>query len=588
MIEFLLRLSLRRRWLVLGAASALCVLGIMRGAQMPVDVFPDLTAPRVTIITEATGLAAEEVEQLVTFPIETSVAGVVGVRRVRSASAPGISLVWVEFDWDTEATVARLRVTERLQGLAPLPPEADAPLLAPPTSVMGTIAFVALRSDTIDALALRRVAEVQVRRRLMAVRGISQVIALGGLQRQYEVLVDPDRLERHELTIDHLVQALARGNQNTPGGYVVAKGQEAVVRVLGRSHSTGDLARIPVALRGGVPILVRDLAHVRLGSAPPRGAGSYNAEPAVILNIVKQPGADTLEVTEGIDDALDQLARPLAAQGVRIHRDLFRPADFIQPAVQNLLAVLRDGMILVIGVLFLFLWSARPTAISALALPLSLLTSVLVLDQLGLRLDTMTLGGLAIAVGELVDDAIVDVDNVVRRLRERTHQPESQRASVLQTVFDATREIRPSIVSATAILMLVFVPLLFLEGLEGRLLRPLALAYLVSIACSLVVAVTVTPALCSLLLPSATRARWGREPPLFQQMGKLYAPVLGFALRHPRSVVGASALVVAGGLSGLALLGREFLPQFNEGGLTIAVLTMPGTSLEQSDALARG
>ena len=419
MFDAVLRLSLERRWLVLGAAVALSVFGAIRALAMPVDVFPDLTAPRVTIVTESGGMAPEEVERLVTFPIETAVHGVAGVRRVRSASAPGISLVWVEFDWDTEDIVARQRVTERLQGLASLPPEAEAPVLAPPSSVMGEIAFVAITSAADDPRELRRIGDVEVRRRLLAVRGVAQVVALGGLEREYQVLADPERLERYDMTLDDLIGALAGGNDNAPGGFVIGQGQESVVRVLGRSHSARDLGEITVTVRADTPVRVREVADVRLGAALPRGTASYNATPAVVLSIVKQPGADTLDVTSRVDEALDLLAPSLSQRGVTIHRDLFRQADFIHQAIDNLTAVLRDGALLVMGVLFLFLWSLRPTVISLVALPLSLLAAVLVLDAMGMSLDTMTLGGMAIAIGVLVDDAIPDDSRRSRAGRRR-------------------------------------------------------------------------------------------------------------------------------------------------------------------------
>lgn len=586
MIDFLLRFSLHRRWLVMAAAVLVSILGVVRGARMPVDVFPDLTAARVTIVTESTGMAPEEIEKLITFPIETTVNGVAGVRRVRSASAPGISIVWVEFDWETEDIVARQRVTERLQGLSTLPPEAEAPVLAPPSSVMGEIVFVALTAEKDDPLELRRVAEVEIRRRLLAVQGVAQVVALGGLERQYQVIADPERLGSYDMTLDDLVSGLERGNANVPGGYVVGQGQESVVRVLGRAHDAADLADITLALRGDHPVRVGDVASVRVGAAVPRGTGSYNGTPAVVFSIVKQPGADTLTVTERVDDALDTLVPSLEARKMKIHRDLFRQADFIEQAVSNLIVVLRDGAFLVIAVLLLFLWSLRPTLISAVALPLSLLLAVLALDLLGFSLDTMTLGGLAIAIGELVDDAIVDVENVVRRLRDRMRLPEAERNSVLTTILTASREIRSSIVSATAILMIVFLPLLFLEGLEGRLLLPLGVAYLVSIASSLLVAVTVTPALCFFLLPRSV-AREPRESPLLLLLVKLYQPLLEFSLRRPVFVVSGGAIVAIVGLTFVTFAGRSFLPEFNEGSLTISAVTLPGTSLEQSDTLGR-
>lgn len=586
MIDYLLRFSLERRFIVLAIAVVLSIFGLTRAARMPVDVFPDLTAPRVTIVTESTGMAAEEIEKLVTFPVETTVNGVAGVRRVRSASAPGISIVWVEFDWDTEDIVARQRVTERLQGLSALPPEVESPVLAPPASVMGEIAFIALTGEDNDPLELRKVAEVEVRRRLLAVRGVAQVVALGGRERQYQVIADPERLQRYELTLDDLVSGLEQGSENVPGGYVVGQGQESVVRVLGRAHHEKDLSDITLTLRGEHPVRVGDVAEVRIGAAVARGTGSYNGKPAVVFSIVKQPGADTLAVTERVDEALDALEPSLNQRKLSLHRDLFRQADFIQQSISNLMIVLRDGSLLVVLVLLVFLWSLRPTIISAIALPLSLLLAVIVLDALGFSLDTMTIGGLAIAIGELVDDAIVDVENVVRRLRDRSKLDESERDTVFATVLNASREIRSSIVSATAILMIVFLPLLFLDGLEGRLLVPLGVAYLVSIASSLVIAVTVTPALCYLLLPQ-TIERHGKESPLLSRLVKLYQPVLAYALRRPGQMVVGGAAVALTGVLAIGSTGRSFLPEFNEGSLTIAAVTLPGTSLDQSDTLGR-
>lgn len=586
MIAALLRVSLRQRGLVLGLALALIVIGVLRARQMPIDVFPDLTAPRVTIVTESTGLAAEEVEQLITFPLETAVNGVAGVRRVRSASAPGISLVWVEFDWSTDAAVARQRVTERLQGLtATLPPEASPPLLAPASSVMGEIAFVALTSKESDTIALRRIADVELRRRLLAVDGVAQIVAIGGDVKQYQILLDAHRLERHGLTASEVEHAVARGSKNAPGGFVVDRGQESVVRVLGRAHGVADLEAIVVASRDHTPVRVRDVADVNVGAAVRRGTASYRATPAVVLSVVKQPGADTVSTTARLDAALDAAAEDLAARGVAVHRDIFRQQDFIDTAIDNLVGVLRDGALLVVLVLLVFLWSFRPTVISLLAIPLSLIASVLVLDALGLSLDTMTLGGMAIAIGELVDDAIVDVENVARRLRERAALSAQARPTVVSTVLQASLEIRSAIVSATVIIMLVFVPLLFLEGLEGRLIRPLALAYLVAIFASLIVAVTVTPVLCTFLLPKAA-ARSTTEPPVIRWLSRRYAPLLAASLRHPVRVAVVAGAVVLAGAAGLLGMGRSFLPEFNEGSVTLGMVLAPGTSLEESDALA--
>lgn len=586
MVERLLRLSLAHRGLVLALAGALLIVGALRASQMPVDVFPDLTAPRVTIVTESTGMATEEVERLITFPIETAVNGTAGLRRLRSASAPGISVVWAEFDWSTSSVVARQRVTERLQtAVSTLPEAAEAPLLAPASSVMGEIAFIALTSEKRTPMELRRIADVEVRRRLLGVQGVSQVVPIGGAVKQYQILVDPHRLEPYGLTLERVIAAVRRGNENAAGGYAIDGGQESVVRVLGRAHGVDDLEAIVVARRGATAVRVRDVARVREGPALPRGAASFDARPGIILSVVKQPEADTVSTTRRLDEAIAALTADLTPKGVVIHPNVFRQQDFIDTAIDNVITVLRDGAALVILVLLIFLWSLRPTLISVIAIPLSLVTAIVVLDVLGLTIDTMTLGGLAIAIGELVDDAIVDVENVTRRLRERVALPEGERAPILATVLNASLEIRAAIVSATLILMLVFVPMLFLDGLEGRLLRPLAVAYLAAIFASLIVAVTVTPVLCAMLLPNAL-PKDGRDPPVVRWLVGWYEPILGACVRRPGTVVTASGLLVVAGLAAFGGLGRAFLPEFNEGSLNIGMVLSPGTSLAESDALA--
>lgn len=588
MLERVLQFSLSHRSLVLVVATTLMVGGMIRATDMPVDVFPDLTAPRVAVVTESSGMAPEEVERLVTFPIETAVNGAAGLRRVRSASTPGISIVWAEFDWDTTTIIARQRITERLQGVSDiLPPEAGVPLLAPASSVMGEIMFVGMTSTVQTPRALRRIAEVQVRRRILGVQGISQVVPIGGQVKQYHVLVEPLRLEAYGLTLNEVVGAVEGGSLNAPGGYVVDGGQESVVRVLGRSHNITELQQLVIALRDGVGVRLQDVATVKEGAAPSRGTASVNAEPAVLLSIVKQPDADTLNTTRRVDEALDLLEKELEEQGVNLHRTIFRQQDFIDTAIANAFSVLRDGAFLVVAVLMLFLWSVRPTVISVVAIPLSLMSAVWVLSILGLRLDTMTLGGLAIAMGEVVDDAIVDVENVARRLRERRMQPVMERPPVITTVFDASMEIRSAIASATFLLLLVFVPLLFLDGLEGRLLQPLAVAYLAAIFASLVVAITVTPVLCSFLLDADAEKQQGREPPLLAWIGKVYVPILESSVRNPTTVLSGVCVVVLMGLVAFTGLGRSFLPEFNEGSITINMVLAPGTALDESDALAK-
>lgn len=587
MINWLLAFSLRNRPLILILSAVCMVLGPLRAQELAVDVFPDLSAPRVTIVTEVTGLASEEVESLVTYPVESAVFGVPGVRRLRSASAPGISLVWVEFDWDTKSEVARQRVTERLQGLnGRLPPTAQQPLLAPDSSVMGEIAFLAMTSKKVDAMTLRRAADVQVRRRLLGVRGVAQVINLGGEKRQYQVRADPLALDALDLSFTDLHQALMRGGHNAPGGYLVDRGQESVIRVLARPQGVEDLRKILVRRSGHRVIRLEDVAVVEVGPAVQRGVASYNAEPAVMLSVVKQPAADTVGTTQRMDTVLEELRVNLARQGIELHGDVFRQQDFIDRAIANLVEVLRDGAVLVVLVIAVFLWSIRPMVISVLAIPLSIAVAAIVMDLLGLRIDTMTLGGLAIAIGEVVDDAIVDVENVLRRLRERADE-NLNRKMVLRTVLAASMEVRSSVVSATAILILVFLPLLTLEGMEGRLLAPLAIAYMIAIAASLLVAITITPVLCSYLLPGAVRGRHSHTPPVLALAQRIYQPILEFSLHRSATVFVVATLIFAGAVAFALPMGRSFLPEFNEGSLNIAMQLPPGSTLIDSDVLAR-
>lgn len=584
MIDAILSLSLRHRVVVLALTVAVVAYGVREAGELPIDVLPDVSAPRVTVITEATGLAPTEIEELVSFPIETAVNGVAGTRRVTSASAAGISIVWIEFDWDTADTVARQRVMERLASIGgALPAEAEAPILAPSSSVMGEIAFLALTSDALDPMELRRVADRDVRRRLLAVQGISQVVPIGGDVREYQILLDPVRLARFELTPGAVADALAAGSRNAPGGFVTRGSQEEIVRVLGRARDADELGRIRVADRGGYAVLVRDVAEVRVGPAVRRGTGSFGGREAVVMSVIRQPDADTVGTTARLDAALDALEPSLRASGVTLHRDLFRQVDFIDEALGNAGTALRDGAILVALVLVVFLWRPGATVVSVLALPLSVLVAVIALSFLGYGIDAMTIGGIAIAVGELVDDAIVDVENVARRLRDRAALPEAERPPRLRTVYEASREIRSSIVSATAILVLVFAPLLFLGGFEGRLLAPLGVAFLVAIAASLVVAVTITPVLCSYLL----REDDAREPPVPRVLAARFAPILDAAIRHPRLVAGASLVFAAVGASGLSFAGTSFLPELREGSLNVGMMVLPGTSLGESDALGR-
>jgi copper/silver efflux system protein len=588
MLDSVIRWSIRNRLLVVATAALLLIAGTITAARMPVDVFPDLTAPTVTVLTEAHGMAPEEVETLVTFPIETAVNGATGVRRVRSSTSQGISIVWVEFDWGTEIYRARQIVNERLQLVgASLPAGTGPPVLAPISSIMGEIMLIAVTGTAaVSEMDMRAVADWTVRRRLLAVPGVSQVVPLGGEVRQYQVLVDPARLAAYGVSLHDVLRAAATSNANASGGVFMEAGQEYLIRGTGRVTSLDDIASTVVAASGGAPVLIRDVADVRIGPGTPLGRGSANAQPAVILSVQKQPDANTLELTERIDRTLAEIEETLPP-GMEINRGIFRQASFIEAAIDNVLEALRDGAVLVIVILFLFLWSFRTTFISVLAIPLSLVTAVFALKLLGITINTMTLGGMAIAIGALVDDAVIDVENVFRRLRENRHLPESTRHSPYDVVFTASKEIRASIVTATLIICIVFVPLFFLSGIEGRMLRPLGIAYIVAILASLVVALTVTPALAAYLLPSAPTLETEQESWIVRKLKALYARTLDPVLRNPLPVMAGAAALVLAALVVVPTLGRSFLPEFQEGTLVISAITVPGTSLAESDALGR-
>jgi copper/silver efflux system protein len=588
MLDSVIRWSIRNRLLVVATAALLLVAGAITAARMPVDVFPDLTAPTVTVLTEAHGMAPEEVETMVTFPIETAVNGATGVRRVRSSTSQGISIVWVEFDWGTEIFRARQVVNERLQLVgASLPSGAGPPVLAPISSIMGEIMLIAVTgTGTVSEMDMRAVADWTVRRRLLAVPGVSQVVPLGGEVRQYQVLVDPSRLAAYDVSLHDVLRAAGTSNANASGGVFMEAGQEYLIRGTGRVASLDDIAATVVAVRGGAAVLIRDVADVRMGPAPPLGRGSANAQPAVILSVQKQPDTNTLELTERIDRTLAEIEQTLPP-GMEINRGIFRQASFIETAVDNVLDALRDGALLVVVILFLFLWSFRTTFISVLAIPLSLVTAVFALKLLGITINTMTLGGMAIAIGALVDDAVIDVENVFRRLRENRHLPQGAQRPPFEVVFTASKEIRASIVTATLIICIVFLPLFFLSGIEGRMLRPLGIAYIVAILASLVVALTVTPALAAYLLPSARTLETEEESWIVRRLKALYARTLDPVLRNPVPVMAGAAALVLAALFVVPTLGRSFLPEFQEGTLVISAITVPGTSLAESDALGR-
>jgi CzcA family heavy metal efflux pump len=530
-------------------------------------------------------MAPTEMESLVTFPIEAALNGASGVRRVRSATAVGLAVVWVEFDWGQDILRARQIVTEKLTLVSStLPPEVEQPFLAPVSSIMGEIMFVALESAQHSPLDLRTVADTVVRRRLLAVPGVSQVIATGGGEKQYQVLVDPVELREYNVTLGQVETALRQANRNSSAGFRLAGGQEYLIQGVGRVSNEDEIGNIVVAARDTHPILVHNVARVQIGEALKRGTGSHKGSPAVILGIQKQPGANTLALTRQLDATLDDLQRTLPS-GIVIDKYVFRQADFIQRALENLLNALRDGSLLVVLVVLVFLANFRASVITLVALPIALVAAVLGIRFFGYTLNSMSLGGLAIAVGELVDDAIIDVENVVRRLRENSLVPESERVPVIEVVYRASREIRGSVVFATLIVILVFLPLFALESVEGRLLWPLGFAYIIALAASLVVALTVTPALCSILLPRSKSIQKGQEPWLIRGLKRIYQAPLSFSLDHSGIVLGASALLLITAGFAVTQMGHSFLPEFNEGSLTLSAVTIPGTSLAESDQL---
>jgi copper/silver efflux system protein len=584
MFDFIIRVSLKHAWLVVAAAALVVGVGIFETSRMPLDVLPELSAPSVTVVTEANGLAPEEVEKLVTVPLEQALNGSTGLRRIRSSSAVGISLIWVEFDWDVAPLTARQVVTEKLGTARGSLPVGIEPTMAPASSIMGEIMFVGVTgTPDVSGVQLRDVAEWQVRRRLLGISGIAQVVPIGGSVKQLEIVLSPEKLMQSKVGTRQVLEALEGFSASTPGGFYVAGEEEYLIRGVGRVTSLEDLGRTVVGERAGAPVMLEDVADLRFGEAIRRGEAAVDGKHAVVLKVQKQPQANTLEVTRRLDAALDDIGKSLP-KGVSLYRKGFRQADFIRVALSNVMTVLRDGAVLVAIVLALFLMSWRTTLISLVALPLSLLVGLLVLRYSGASINTMVLGGFAIAIGELVDDAIIDVENVYRRLRENIALPSEQRRPLFDVVYEGSREIRSSVVFATAIILLVFAPLFFLSGIEGRLLRPLGIAYVTSIAASLVVALTVTPVLCLLLFRRLEPGRGHeRDSWLARHLKRLYRPIVAGTLRIPTPIALASLAGAVGAVIWISSFGRSFLPEFNEGSLNIAAATAPGTSLKTSD-----
>ena len=595
MVNNLIHWALRNRLAVLLVSAVLLGAGVYTTLRMPVDVFPDLTAPTVTVVVEGHGMAPQEMETLVTFPIETAVNGAANVRRVRSATAVGIAVVWVEFEWGTDIYRARQTVNERLAAVSgTLPEQVETPVLAPVSSIMGEILFISLTSEKHSAIELRTTAKSQIKKRLLSVAGVSQVTPIGGDEKQYQVVLSSQRTRAYRVSMDDVANAIRVSNENVSAGFLVDGGQETVLRGIGRVRTKEEIASVVVASRRGRPITVGDLGVVQIGPAIKRGTGSAsmrgpNWEPitrrGVIIAIQKQPAANTLELTNKLDRVLDEMEKTLP-EGMEINKELFRQSEFIEHSIRNTTAALIEGGLMVLLVVVVFLASARASLITLLAIPMSLVTAVLAMRFSGASINTMTLGGMAIAIGALVDDAIIDVENVVRRLRENRALPPDQQTSALRIIFDASVEVRTSIVFATFIILAVFAPLFFLSGVEGRLLRPLGVAFCVSLTASLVTALTLTPALCYFLLPKSKTVVHGGEPWVVHVLKRIYERPLQWAMRSPMlTTIPAVALLVLA-VFGISRMGRNFLPEFNEGALVVGLVTLPGTSLEESDRLA--
>ena len=586
MLNNIIRFSLSNKYLILLCSLLLVVFGMKTATEMDVDVFPDLTAPTVVVMTDAHGMASEEVERLVTFPIETSVNGATDVRRVRSASSQGYSFVWVEFDWGTDIFKARQIVSEKLISVtSQMPMGVGQPILAPQSSVMGEIFFVGIQADSTSMMDLRTIAEWNVKPLILATGGVSQVTIIGGDYKQYQVLADPQKMGWYKVSMSELADVCSNISMNSTGGSLRQFGNEYVIRGIARTSDIEVLGNTYVKSLDNRPVRINDVAELKIGSAPKMGYASGNASPAIIISISKQPHANTLDVTKRIEENLTVLQKTLPAD-VRLDTKIFRQADFIETSVRNVQRAMFEGGIFVVIILFLFLGSIRTTVISLLALPLSLLGTIIVMKFLGMTVNTMSLGGMAIAIGSLVDDAIIDVENVYKRLRQNRLKPEQEKQSSFTVVLEASKEIRSSILNATLIIIVAFLPLFFLSGMEGRMLKPLGISFIVSLSVSLIIAMTLTPLLSRMLLSGeGYLAKNSNERWLISKLSAHYERSLKWALEHSRFVLISTIALFLASVIVFSTLGRSFLPEFNEGSLTLSVIASPGVSLEESNRL---
>ena len=591
MLNKIIGFSLQNRILVLVASVLLLIGGTYTAMHTEVDVFPDLNAPTVVIMTEANGMAAEEVEQLVTFPVETAVNGATGVRRVRSSSTNGFSVVWVEFDWDTDIYLARQIVSEKLAVVSEsLPANVGKPTLGPQSSILGEMLIVGLTADSTSMLDLRTIADWTIRPRLLSTGGVAQVAVLGGDIKEYQVQLDPERMRHYDVTLSEVMNITREMNLNANGGVLYEYGNEYIVRGVLSTDKVDQIAKAVVRSNGvsGAPILLEDIADVQVGAKLPKlGTASERGKHAVLLTVTKQPATSTLELTDKLEASLQDLQKNLPAD-VKVSTDIFRQSRFIESSIGNVQKSLLEGGIFVVIVLFLFLANIRTTVISLVTLPLSLIASILALHYMGFTINTMSLGGMAIAIGSLVDDAIVDVENVYKRLRENRLKPAGEQLPILEVVFNASKEVRMPILNSTLIIIVSFVPLFFLSGMEGRMLVPLGIAFIVALAASTVVALTVTPVLCSYLLGKEKIKKQNNEnsdSAVARKMKQWYGSALTFVLGHKKGVLGGTIGLFVVALGCFFTLGRSFLPPFNEGSFTINISSLPGISLEESDKM---
>ena len=591
MLNKIIGFSLQNRILVLVASVLLLIGGTYTAMHTEVDVFPDLNAPTVVIMTEANGMAAEEVEQLVTFPVETAVNGATGVRRVRSSSTNGFSVVWVEFDWDTDIYLARQIVSEKLAVVSEsLPANVGKPTLGPQSSILGEMLIVGLTADSTSMLDLRTIADWTIRPRLLSTGGVAQVAVLGGDIKEYQVQLDPERMRHYGVTLSEVMNITREMNLNANGGVLYEYGNEYIVRGVLSTDKVDQIAKAVVRSNGvsGAPILLEDIADVQVGAKLPKlGTASERGKHAVLLTVTKQPATSTLELTDKLEASLQDLQKNLPAD-VKVSTDIFRQSRFIESSIGNVQKSLLEGGIFVVIVLFLFLTNIRTTVISLVTLPLSLIASILALHYMGFTINTMSLGGMAIAIGSLVDDAIVDVENVYKRLHENRLKPAGEQLPILEVVFNASKEVRMPILNSTLIIIVSFVPLFFLSGMEGRMLVPLGIAFIVALAASTVVALTVTPVLCSYLLGKEKTKKQNNEnsdSAVARKMKQWYGSALTFVLGHKKGVLGGTIGLFVVALGCFFTLGRSFLPPFNEGSFTINISSLPGISLEESDKM---